>query len=133
MRAATATDLEGVVAVSRQPSDDPLMAWPFPDVGNRPRRFALWTFMGAEGYLPGGAYTVVPDAAGADAAALWLAPGQQLGGVLGARGSAPAAGTSSTTSTASPRWRSRWAPTTPPSRTGTCWRSGSHRTGRAAG
>ena len=94
MRAATAADLDGVVSVLTAAfHDDPLMAWAFPDAGSRSRRLgALWTFMGAEAYLPRGGSTVVPAAIGADAAALWLAPGQHLGAAFwAAHGSAFAA------------------------------------------
>ena len=94
VRTATAADLDGVVAVlSAAFHDDPMMSWAVPDIASRPRRLqALWTFLGAEGYLPRGVSTIVPDAAGADAAALWLAPGQHLDAAFWAsRGSAFAA------------------------------------------
>jgi GNAT superfamily N-acetyltransferase len=81
VRAATADDLDGLVAVLTAAfHDDPLMSWAFPDADVRPRRLAaMWRFMGGEGYVPFGASTVVPGAAAtADAAALWLAPGQDL-------------------------------------------------------
>ena len=80
MRAATDDDLDAVVAVLTAAfHDDPLMSWAFPDAALRPRRLAaLWGFMGREGYLPYGASTLVPGGDGADAAALWLAPGQEL-------------------------------------------------------
>ena len=94
VRTATAADLDGVVTVLTAAfHDDPLMSWAFPDPATRPRRLdALWTFMGREGYLPFGASTLVPHAAGADAAALWLAPGQHLDAAFwAARGSAFAA------------------------------------------
>ena len=94
MRAATAADLDGVVSVLTAAfHDDPLMAWAFPDAGSRSRRLgALWTFMSAEAYLPRGGSTVVPAAIDADAAALWLAPGEHLGAAFwAAHGSAFAA------------------------------------------
>ena len=81
MRAATTADLDGMVAVLADSFlDDPLMSWAFPDAGTRHRRLsALWRFMGGEGYLPFGVSTVVGGSgASAEAAALWLAPGQEL-------------------------------------------------------
>jgi GNAT superfamily N-acetyltransferase len=80
VRTATPDDLGGLAAVLTDAFvDDPLMSWAFPDPATRPLRLrALWTFLGGEGYLPFGASTVVPGSGGADAGALWLAPGQDL-------------------------------------------------------
>jgi len=80
VRTATAEDLDDLVGVLTAAfHDDPLMSWVFPAADVRPRRLgALWRFMGGEGYVPHGVSTVVPGDATADAAALWLAPGQDL-------------------------------------------------------
>jgi GNAT superfamily N-acetyltransferase len=81
VRTASADDLAGLVDVLTAAfHDDPLMSWAFPDRAVRPVRLrGLWAFLGGEGYLPFGASTMVPGDSGADAAALWLAPGQELG------------------------------------------------------
>lgn len=80
VRAASEADLAGIVDVLTVAfHDDPIMLWAFPDPAVRPARLrALWGFMAAEGYLPFGASTLVPSGSGADGAALWLAPGQEL-------------------------------------------------------
>lgn len=81
VRVATAADLDGIVTVLADSfHDDPLMSWAFPDPQARSRRLAaLWRFMAGEGYLPFGASTVVGGLrSDADAAALWLAPEQEL-------------------------------------------------------
>jgi GNAT superfamily N-acetyltransferase len=84
VRTATTDDLPAVVsALTAAFVDDPLMSWAFPDEEVRPRRLdAMWTFFADEAYLPRGASTVVGGGGGrpADAAALWLAPGEDLDG-----------------------------------------------------
>jgi GNAT superfamily N-acetyltransferase len=81
VRRATRDDLAGIVDVLTAAfHDDPLMSWVFPGRALRLARLrGLWGFMAGEAYLPFGASTVVPSDPGADAAALWLAPGQELG------------------------------------------------------
>ncbi len=77
VRTATVTDLDAIVgALTDAFADDPLMRWAFAADVRRQRLAALWRFIAAEGYLPRGTSTVVPVA---DAAALWLAPGEVLG------------------------------------------------------
>lgn len=81
VRIATAADVDGIVTVLTDSfADDPLMSWAFPDLAMRSRRLAaMWRFMAAEGYLPFGVSTVVGGFdVSAEAAALWLAPGQVL-------------------------------------------------------
>ena len=81
VRTATPNDLDGMVEVLTAAfHDDPVMSWAFPDPTVRPTRLrAMWRFMAEQAYVPFGASTLVPSDAGADAAALWLAPGQELG------------------------------------------------------
>ena len=81
VRVATAADVDDVVGVLTDAfGDDPLMSWAFPHLVTRSRRLAaMWRLVAGEGYLPLGRSTVVGRVgSGADAAALWLAPGQEL-------------------------------------------------------
>ena len=94
VRAATTDDLGAVVGVLTAAfHDDPLMSWAFSDPEVRPRRLdGMWGFFGREAYLPLGASTIVGRPGGADASALWLAPGDELDeGFWDARGRAFAA------------------------------------------
>ena len=72
-RAATSADLDAVaIALGEAFTDDPLMAWAFPDAESRPRILrGMFGYLAEHLYLPEGE-VVVDDRGGA---ALWQPPG----------------------------------------------------------